>query len=199
MPHVFSPNASHCLSAMPETSVLDEVEELRGQRRLATWSLALIVAFSTFDIIEDRLEGAPLGHIAFEIFLSVTGLTCLAFIWLRSIRSLKKHTASLRSSLSHAQAEAVRWRSEAKEVLAGLSDAIDRQFKRWALTEAESDIARLLLKGLSNKEIADLRSTSEKTVRQQAAAIYAKADLEGRAQLSAFFLEDLLAPRDETK
>ena len=54
-----------------------------------------------------------------------------------------------------------------------------------------------MLKGLSHKEIARLRLTSETTVRQQAAAIYRKSGLASRAELAAFFLEDLLAPREE--
>ena len=51
-----------------------------------------------------------------------------------------------------------------------------------------------MLKGLSFKEIAPVRGTSERTVRQQALAVYAKAGLAGRAELAAFFLEDLLVP-----
>jgi DNA-binding NarL/FixJ family response regulator len=51
-----------------------------------------------------------------------------------------------------------------------------------------------LLKGLSLKEIAAVRATTERTVRAQARSLYAKAGLTGRASLSAFFLEDLLAP-----
>ncbi len=39
-----------------------------------------------------------------------------------------------------------------------------------------------------------MRESSERTVRQQARAIYGKANLSGRAALSAFFLEDLLLP-----
>jgi len=35
---------------------------------------------------------------------------------------------------------------------------------------------------------------SERTVREQARSVYAKSGLTGRASLSAFFLEDLLAP-----
>jgi DNA-binding NarL/FixJ family response regulator len=63
------------------------------------------------------------------------------------------------------------------------------------LTEAEREVALLLLKGLSNKEIAAVRAASERTVsREQAQSIYSKAGLTGRATLSAFFLEDLLAP-----
>lgn len=54
--------------------------------------------------------------------------------------------------------------------------------------------ALLLLKGLSHKVIAEVRATSERTVRQQALAVYRKAGLAGRAELAAFFLEDLLLP-----
>ena len=39
-----------------------------------------------------------------------------------------------------------------------------------------------------------LATTSERIVREQARSIYSKAGLTGRAALSAFFLEDLLAP-----
>jgi DNA-binding NarL/FixJ family response regulator len=55
-------------------------------------------------------------------------------------------------------------------------------------------VALLLLKGLSTKEIAAVRAVSERTVREQSGAVYTKANLTGRAALSAFFLEDLLAP-----
>ena len=79
-------------------------------------------------------------------------------------------------------------------MLKGLASAIDAQFRHWALTEAEAEVGLLLLKGLSHKEIGQLRRTSERTVREQARALYRKAGLSGRASLSAFFLEDLLLP-----
>ena len=53
-------------------------------------------------------------------------------------------------------------------------------------------IAFLIIKGFSLKEIASLRGTSEKTVRDQSSKIYLKTNLSGRAELTAFFLEDLL-------
>ena len=79
-------------------------------------------------------------------------------------------------------------------MLQGLGAAMDRQFDKWGLTPAERDIALLQLKGLRHKQIAELRETSERTVRQQALAIYRKAGLSGRTDLAAFFLEDLLLP-----
>ena len=42
-----------------------------------------------------------------------------------------------------------------------------------------------------------MRSVAEATVRQQAAAIYKKAGVSGRHELSAFFLEDLLLPGED--
>lgn len=54
----------------------------------------------------------------------------------------------------------------------------------------------LVLKGLRHKEVSAVRRTSERTCRQQARSVYAKAGLTGRAELSAFFLEDLLAPAE---
>ncbi|MEE4298884.1 MAG: LuxR C-terminal-related transcriptional regulator, partial [Pseudomonadales bacterium] len=73
--------------------------------------------------------------------------------------------------------------------------AIEAQFRGWGLSTAEAEIGMLLLKGLSLKEIAALRETSERTVREQARAVYRKAGLAGRAELSAYFLEDLLVAR----
>ena len=104
---------------------------------------------------------------------------------------------SLLRDLEVARSEGAQWRTDMREVLKGLGLAIDGQFERWQLTVAERDVALLMLKGLSHREIAIARDTSERTIRQQAQAIYAKANLSGRAALSAFFLEDLLLPREQ--
>jgi DNA-binding NarL/FixJ family response regulator len=63
---------------------------------------------------------------------------------------------------------------------------------RWYRSSSEKEVALLLLKGLSLKEIAQLRETAEKTVPAQSVAIDSKSGLAGRSELSAFFLEDLL-------
>jgi putative tricarboxylic transport membrane protein len=76
---------------------------------------------------------------------------------------------------------------------------IDLQFKEWGLTSAETDVAVLMLKGLRHKEIAQLRNTSERTVRHQALAIYEKAGLDGRSDLAAHFLQGLFPDRSVTR
>ena len=105
-----------------------------------------------------------------------------------------KNQLALIRDLDVARMEGRQWRDETRALLKGLGDAIDRQFLMWKLTEAERSVGLLILKGLSLKEIAAVRVTSERTIRAQARSIYAKAGLSGRAALSAFFLEDLLAP-----
>jgi DNA-binding CsgD family transcriptional regulator len=112
----------------------------------------------------------------------------------RQANEATRRARVLAERLERSEAEATRWREEAREVLAGLGVAIDRQFERWALSPAEKEVALLLLKGLSHKEIAGVRSVTEATARQQARAVYKKAGLSGRHDLSAFFLEDLLLP-----
>jgi DNA-binding CsgD family transcriptional regulator len=108
-------------------------------------------------------------------------------------RQRDEHLQVIRD-LEVARLQGQRWRSESRTLLNGLGEAIDAQFTRWSLTDSEREVALLLLKGLSTKEIAAVRAGSERTVREHARAIYSKAGLTGRAALSAFFLEDLLAP-----
>ena len=109
--------------------------------------------------------------------------------------ALRREARALRNDAAASRAEAQRWRDEAQDLIRGLGAAIDRQLEGWGLTAAEKEVALLLLKGLSHKEIADVRGVNENTVRQQARALYRKAGLDGRHDLAAFFLEDLLGPR----
>ncbi|MCC6214640.1 MAG: hypothetical protein IT376_07210 [Polyangiaceae bacterium] len=118
---------------------------------------------------------------------------------MRSERAAREEARALAERLQRTEAEAARWRSEARDLLAGLGAALERQFERWALTPAEKEVALLLLKGLSHKEVAEARAITEATARQQARAVYKKAGLSGRNDLAAFFLEDLLLPSGATE
>jgi len=62
------------------------------------------------------------------------------------------------------------------------------------LIPAEQEIAMSLIKGLSFREVAELRQTREKTARQHAANVYRKAGLSGRHELAGWFFEDLFNP-----
>lgn len=130
-----------------------------------------------------------------EIVPVVLSSVGVALLFMLSKRQ-RDETVRVIHELELARAQGQRWRSEARTFLNGLGAAIDQQFSRWSLTDAEREVALLLLKGLSHKEIATVRAVSERTVREQARSVYLKAGLSGRVGLSAFFLEDLLAPID---
>ncbi len=74
---------------------------------------------------------------------------------------------------------------------------VDEKLVGWGLTNAEKDVAWLVIKGFSTKETADLRGTSEGTVKSQCNAIYRKAGVKGRAQLLSGLVEDLLLSSDD--
>jgi DNA-binding NarL/FixJ family response regulator len=145
------------------------------------------------DIIADYRSGSEAGHLLAEAAVMVAAFAGAAMLW-RQLRSVRQEAKRLSVDLAVARQEAERFRIEAHDALRGLGEAIDRQFIRWQLSPAEREVGLLLLKGLSHKEVAAARSTSETTIRQQALAIYRKSGLHNRAELSAFFLEDLLLP-----
>ena len=152
-----------------------------------------IVLLIGLDLVEDWRRGSRGYHLGLESVVLV--LAAIGLFLLRArIRQERADARALRVGLAEARAAAESWRRETEALAAGLGRAIDAQFQLWRLTDAEREVAFLLLKGLSLREIAGLRETSERTVRQQSLAVYRKAGLAGRAELSAFFLEDLLAP-----
>ncbi|MEQ8263382.1 hypothetical protein [Pseudohaliea sp.] len=164
--------------------------------RLSIASLVLFVVIACLvasDLVADYGEGSGMAHLLAEGFVLILALLGAVLLW-RRLRAARVAVSTLQSDLSEAQAEATRWRSENEQVLRGLGAAIEEQFQRWELTGAEQEVALLLLKGLGHKGIAEVRSTSERTAREQARAVYRKAGVTGRAELSAFFLEDLLLP-----
>jgi len=156
---------------------------------------AAIGGLIAVDVVSDLAQGTSTSHILFEGSAMAIALAGVAFLWLR-LRAAHGERRRLGQDLRLARAEAERWRAEARDLLAGLGEAVSQQFTRWGLTPAEQEVGLLLLKGLSHKEVAAVRATSERTVRQQALSIYKKAGLGGRAELAAFFFEDLLLPID---
>jgi len=154
---------------------------------------ALIAVLMAVDTVVDYRQSGSFVAQTFEMLVFVAALTGIAIhAW--QLASARSRSERLDRELTETRAEAQRWSREAKDVLKGLGAAIDAQFDKWGLTPAEREIALLQLKGLRHKEIAEMRQTSERTVRQQALSIYRKAGLDGRADLAAFFLEDLLLP-----
>lgn len=159
-----------------------------------------VALLAALDLATDLREGTTVGHVVAEGGVLIVGMVGAVFMAQRlmhvvqSERAARQEAIALAEHLKVTEAEAARWRGEARDLLKGLGAALDRQFERWALSPAEKEVALLLLKGLSHKEVAEARSITEATARQQARAVYKKAGLSGRNDLAAFFLEDLLLP-----
>lgn len=159
---------------------------LRSSVRAAIALFSSVAVLIVVDLLTDYREGVNWTHLAIEATVLVAAVGGVLVLWRQLYQS--------RVDLARATVEAERWRQENQHLLAGLASAIDDQFCRWGLTRAESEVGLLLLKGLSHKEVAEVRRTSERTVREQSRSLYRKAGLGGRASLSAFFLEDMLLP-----
>lgn len=159
---------------------------------LAVIILAIVVIGNIGDVIYDYREGASSAHMLLELgiailsFALITSLSVGVWRQSRSNTRLKAELASVSGSNGQSLPPAL---ASARHEL-GL--VLREQFETWNLTQTEREVAMLLLKGLSFKEIAAVRDTMEKTVRQQASAIYKKADVSGRHSFSAWFIEDLL-------
>lgn len=163
------------------------------ERLIFAMILALAAVFCAMDLLGDYREEISIWHLLIEgglLICSLAGLGYLVLLWHGARRQLFRAN----SDLGRVQADLARFQQEARGYLEGLGRVIDGQFAQWQLTEAERQVGLLMLKGLSFKEIAQIRQTSERTVRQQAQGVYAKAGLAGRVEFAAFFLEDLLLP-----
>ncbi len=174
-----------------------------SERRFLIGALLAFVAvalFAAIDISADLREGTTISHVVVEgaiLLVAALGSMMMAHRLssiLGQARLAREEASMLAEQLEVTRAEANRWRSEARDLMRGLGEALDEQFERWNLTPAEKEVALLLLKGLSHKDIAEIRSVSGATARQQARSVYKKGGLSGRHDLAAFFLEDLMLP-----
>lgn len=144
--------------------------------------IAICEIFFLLDVSSDVFQvdiAAPwIDHNAVELITTVTLAFALAVIgW--QIKRLLRENRDARASVQVASGE--------------LLAVIYAKFDAWKLTPSESEIALLLIKGLSTQEISDLRDTRLGTVKSQSSAVYQKAGVTGRNELAAYFVEDLLA------
>ena len=151
---------------------------MKIQSYLSVGVLITAILFFAYDIISDLSIGSDsYSHIIVEI------IVCLA-ITLVLFQEIKR-VATLNNVVQIEKEKTARLSGE-------LFNVMNKQFADWKLSPTEHDVALLLIKGLSMKEIAEVRQVKEKTVRQQATQIYAKSGYAGRHELAAHFIEDLI-------
>jgi hypothetical protein len=84
--------------------------------------------------------------------------------------------------------------AESRSLLNGLGEAIETQFSRWNFTEAERRGGSAAAEGAERQGDRGRARHQRAGYSRPGSSLYSKAGLMGRAALSAFLLEDLLAP-----
>jgi len=151
--------------------------------KLKQFSPAMILASATlffaYDIVADLLDDSEsLLHIVIESLVFIA-ISIVLFVELRRVSRLRVEVHQERDRTARLSGE--------------LLAVMRRQFADWGLSPSECEVALLLIKGLSMKEISAAREVKEKTVRQQATSIYAKSGYAGRHEVAAHFIEDLMS------
>jgi len=140
--------------------------------------LILATLFFAYDIVADLFDDEESTvHLAVELLVFIA----MSLVLFRELR----HVSQLRQEMSAQQSRMARLSGDLMVVM-------QNQFAQWSLSPSEREVALLLIKGLSMREISELREVKEKTVRQQATSIYAKSGYAGRHELVAHFIEDLM-------
>lgn len=140
--------------------------------------LFFAMSFFIYDIISDLISNDDgIFHITIELLVFIA-ISIVLFYELQHVKSLDKEIKIEKSKTARLAGE--------------LLTVMREQFSQWGLSPSENEVALLLIKGLSMKEIADARSVKEKTIRSQATSIYAKSGCTGRHELAAYFIEDLM-------
>jgi len=150
----------------------------------------VLVIVNIVDIYDDLLEGSSMTHIIEETLMVLVFLGIIGVLLKKLAESTKK-LQSLHTELENIKSINEKQSAEMNRARESYSEVIRQQFHKWNLSKVESEVGFLLLKGLSLKEIASFRNVKEKTTRQQASNIYAKAGVTGRHEFAGWFFEDL--------
>lgn len=141
---------------------------------------ALCALFFIGDVIADVRDGEHLDdlHLGLEMFAALALIAGVLFLMLE-LRRLLVRMGDMDAGLKVARGQ--------------MAEVMNRFFGEWNLTEAERDVALMILKGLDNEAIAQVRSTAPGTVRAQTTSIYAKSNTQGRPQFVSLFVEELMS------
>lgn len=152
-----------------------------------------VFAKSLIEIGSEFAAGELLLEMSDDLVMFVISgfiVVMFGFEYLIQYRALSQ----LQGQLDNARGQLMQVDSNSQKLASQYREIMQQQFDAWALTSSEQDVVLALLKGLSFREVAELRATREKTVRQQATSVYKKAGVAGRHELAAWFFEDMLDP-----
>lgn len=158
-----------------------------NEKKLILLLLLIAPTLTLFDVVSDLKEGVSFSHIVIEGMIVLSGLMALVLVAL----FLKSKREVLESSLAQTKGELAKTNFDMQVIKEGIHSKVVNELEEWKLTGAEKDVAFLLLKGMSTKDIALTRGSSEKTIRHQLSSIYQKSNLANKSEFQAYFLEDI--------
>lgn len=157
-----------------------------------TFGLLLIIFVASIITIKDEMALSMPDHLLIKELIVISAalllILFLVYVIRQKGRALRTAMNDLLNSHEQLQIQSLQMMKAKRK----FGELVKHQFEYWQLTDSEKDMAILLLKGLSLKEISSYRNIKEKSARQQASNLYAKTGLSGRHALSAWFFEDLI-------
>ena len=155
----------------------------------------LVFSFVATDLILDMLKDLPakslLVELAIEGSILLLVIVSSTYIW-EVLHKTQSSKDELEINLKETKKLASSWERKSKEFIKEFQIHLVDQFEQWNLSKSEQEVALLLLKGNSTKDIAHIRSTSLGTIKNQCSSIYEKSGMPNKNELSAFFLGELL-------
>lgn len=178
--------------------MLDSISQTPKRQTIFAIFVIFIFGTSALEVVSEFAAGEALSEMADDLSrLALSTVVLLIFAY--EYRQQQKALHRLRQQLSVSNGGLSRLEPDAARIGNEYRNVMQHQFDVWQLTESEQEVVILMLKGLSFREIAQLRETREKTVRQQASNVYRKADVASRNELAAWFFEDLLEPEQSQR
>lgn len=176
--------------------MIDSIASFPLRRALFMALVVCVFSISTVEIAGEFLAGETLHEMLDDLLRFVFSAALLAILIAERLAQ-RRELAELRGQLHKARGQLAKTDSQSVGLANQYRAVMQKQFDLWQLSASEQDVVIGILKGLSFREIAELRGTREKTVRQQASTVYRKAGVGGRNELTAWFFEDMLDPPPE--
>ena len=172
-------------------TMLDSLEHLPYRRLIFFIFVLIVFGTSAQEVISEFAAGETMSTMGDDLSWFALSAVVLALFIIEHLTQQRK-LRELRGQLNKARGQLARFDNRSVEIASQFRQVMQKQFEAWQLSSSEQDVALGLLKGLTFREIAELRETREKTVRQQASSLYRKAGLSSRNELAAWFFEDML-------
>lgn len=195
-------NGSGPRSSAPRQVLLIEDDEVSGDMlRTGLQNLSIVCTWvKTVDEARRALEKRTYDAVVTDIMLgpdSPSGLDLVkelqptgapvlvitAFADMARVKEALNHGATYLLEKPFRAEELSRALASVWEEPKGLGHFVERALDRAELTAKERDVARLLLKGLSTREMAGVTGNTEKTLKHHIASIFHKFGVASRAEL----------------